>query len=110
MPPHLFRGKVEREQRAAIHVVLLDPNIGNVVQVGLESIAKLNFVVLEGDCSEEVKDEWIKECFENHEVKEHKGKRPFLTGDLQGTYQTEVGGRGERTKLAVEVARAFVRA
>jgi hypothetical protein len=35
MPPHLFTGgKVEGEQGAAIHVVLLDASTGTVVQTG----------------------------------------------------------------------------
>ncbi|KAK7304115.1 hypothetical protein RJT34_15176 [Clitoria ternatea] len=98
MPPHLFTGgKVEGEQGAAIHVVLLDPNTGNVVQVGPESVAKLNVVVLEGDFSEEVDDEWTKEYFENHEVKEREGKRPLLTGDLQVSLKEGVGTLGDLT-------------
>ena len=35
MPPHLFTGgKVEGEQGGVIHVVVLDPNTGHVVQTG----------------------------------------------------------------------------
>ena len=78
MPPHLFTGgKVEGEQGAAIHVVLLDLSTGSVVQTGLESAAKLNVVVLEGDFNEEADEGWTKEHFENHEVKEREGKRPL---------------------------------
>ncbi|GJU30438.1 calmodulin-binding protein 60 E-like protein [Tanacetum coccineum] len=47
MPPHLFTGgKVEGEQGAAIHVVLLDATTGNVVHTGPDSATKLNVVVL----------------------------------------------------------------
>ena len=61
MPPHLFTGgKVEGEQGAAIHIVLLDVSIGRVVQTGPESTAKLNVVVLEGDFNEEA-DEFLTE-------------------------------------------------
>ncbi|XP_027354024.1 calmodulin-binding protein 60 F-like isoform X1 [Abrus precatorius] len=98
MPPHLFTGgKVDGEQGAAIHVVLLDPNTGNVVQVGPESVAKLNVVVLEGDFNEEVDDDWTKEHFESHEVKEREGKRPLLTGDLQVSLKEGVGTLGDLT-------------
>ncbi|XP_061344867.1 calmodulin-binding protein 60 E-like isoform X2 [Gastrolobium bilobum] len=98
MPPHLFTGgKVEGEHGASIHVVLLDPNTGNVVQVGPESVAKLNVVVLEGDFNEEADDDWTKEHFEIHEVKEREGKRPLLTGDLQVSLKEGVGTLGDLT-------------
>lgn len=98
MPPHLFTGgKVEGEQGAAIHVVLLDLNTGSVVQTGLESAAKLNVVVLEGDFNEEADEDWTKEYFENHEVKEREGKRPLLTGDLQVILKEGVGTLGDLT-------------
>ncbi|XP_075651810.1 calmodulin-binding protein 60 E-like [Castanea sativa] len=98
MPPHLFTGgKVEGEQGAAIHVMLLDLNTGSVVQTGLESAAKLNVVVLEGDFNEEADEDWTKEYFENHEVKEREGKRPLLTGDLQVVLKEGVGTLGDLT-------------
>lgn len=98
MPPHLFTGgKVEGEKGAAIHVVLLDVNTGSVVQAGLESIAKLNVVVLEGDFNEEDDDNWTKEHFENHEVKEREGKRPLLTGDLHVILKEGIGTLGDLT-------------
>ncbi|KAI4335584.1 hypothetical protein L6164_014219 [Bauhinia variegata] len=98
MPPHLFTGgKVEGEQGAVIEVALLDPNTGNVVRTGPESIAKLNIVVLEGDFNEEADDDWTKEHFESHEVKEREGKRPLLTGDLQVTLKEGVGTFGDLT-------------
>ncbi|XAR66783.1 hypothetical protein NMG60_11013119 [Bertholletia excelsa] len=98
MPPHLFTGgKVEGELGAAIHVVLLDASTGNVVQTGAESAAKLNVVVLEGDFNEEDDDNWTKEHFESHEVKEREGKRPLLTGDLQVTLKEGVGSLGDIT-------------
>lgn len=96
MPPHLFTGgKVEGDQGAAIHFVLIDMNTGGVVQTGPESSAKLNVVVLEGDFNEEEDDDWTKEHFESHEVKEREGKRPILTGDLQLTLKEGVGTLGD---------------
>lgn len=98
MPPHLFTGgKVEGEQGGSIHIVLLDPITGQVVQNGPESGAKLTVVVLEGDFNEESDDEWTKEHFESHEVKEREGKRPLLTGDLQVTLKEGVGTLGDLT-------------
>ena len=98
MPPHLFTGaKVEGEQGAAIHVVLVDLSTGSVMQTGPESAAKLNVVVLEGDFNEEAEDNWTKEHFENHKVKEREGKRPLLTGDLQVVLKEGVGTLGDLT-------------
>lgn len=98
MPPHLFTGgKVEGEQGAAIHIVLLDVSTGRVVQTGPESAAKLNVVVLEGDFNEEADELWTEEHFESHEVKEREGKRPLLTGELQVTLKEGVGTLGELT-------------
>ncbi|KAL8262455.1 hypothetical protein R6Q59_023804 [Mikania micrantha] len=96
MPPHLFTGgKVEGEQGAAIHVVLLDATTGNVVQTGPESSAKLTVVVLEGDFNEEVDDNWSVDHFESQEVKAREGKRPLLTGELQVTLIEGVGTLGD---------------
>ncbi|XP_043700233.1 calmodulin-binding protein 60 E-like [Telopea speciosissima] len=98
LPPHLFTGgKVEGEHGAAIHAVLLDANTGSVVQVGAESAAKLDVVVLEGDFNDEVDDDWTEEHFESHQVKEREGKRPLLNGDLQVTLREGVGTLGELT-------------
>lgn len=98
MPPHLFTGgKVEGEQGSVIHVVLVDQNTGSVVQTGLESEAKLNVVVLEGDFNEEADEDWTKEHFESHEVKEREGKRPLLTGDLQVILKEGIGTLGDLT-------------
>jgi hypothetical protein len=98
MPPHLFTGgKVEGEQGAAIHVVLLDLNTGSVVRTGSESASKLNLVVLDGDFNEEADEDWTKEHFESQEVKEREGKRPLLTGDLQVILKEGVGTLGDLT-------------
>lgn len=93
--PLFTGGKVEGEQGAAIHVVLLDANTGHVVTSGPESSAKLNVVVLEGDFNNE--DDWTDEDFESHVVKEREGKRPLLTGDLQVSLKEGVGTVGELT-------------
>ncbi|KAG1364443.1 Calmodulin-binding protein 60 B [Cocos nucifera] len=92
----LFTGaKVEGEQGAAIHVVLIDTNTGLVVTSGPESSAKLDVVVLEGDFNNEDDDNWTEEEFESYVVKEREGKRPLLTGELQVTLKEGVGTLGE---------------
>lgn len=95
--PLFTGGKVEGEQGAAIHVVLLDASTGHVVTSGLESSAKLDVVVLEGDFNNEDNDCWMQEEFEGYVVKEREGKRPIMTGDLQISLKEGVGTLGELT-------------
>ncbi|CAL5068027.1 unnamed protein product [Urochloa decumbens] len=93
--PLFTGGKVEGEQGAAIHVVLLDANTGHVITSGPESSAKLDVLVLEGDFNKEEDEGWTEEDFESHIVKEREGKRPLLTGDLQVILKEGVGTIGE---------------
>ncbi|WCJ42381.1 Calmodulin-binding protein [Euphorbia peplus] len=95
--PLFTGGKVEGEQGASIHVVLIDGNSGVVVTSGPESSLKLDIVVLEGDFNNEDDEEWTQEEFESHVVKEREGKRPLLHGDLQVTLKEGVGTLGELT-------------
>ncbi|PWZ28085.1 Calmodulin-binding protein 60 B [Zea mays] len=95
--PIFTGGKVEGEQGAAIHVVLLDANTGCVVTSGPESFAKLDILVLEGDFNKDEDEDWTEEEFESNIVKEREGKRPLLTGDLQVTLKEGVGTIGELT-------------
>lgn len=95
--PLFTGGKVEGEQGASIHVVLLDANTGHVVTSGPESCAKFDVVVLEGDFNNEDDSGWTCEEFEGHIVKERDGKRPILTGELQVSVKEGVGTLGELT-------------
>ena len=95
--PLFTGGKVEGEQGAAIHVVLIDASTGVVVTSGPEASVKLDVVVLEGDFNNEDEEDWTQEEFESHVVKEREGKRPLLTGDLQVTLKEGVGTLGELT-------------
>ncbi|PON41282.1 Calmodulin-binding protein [Trema orientale] len=94
--PLFTGGKVEGEQGAAIHIVLIDANTGHFVTSGPESSVRLDVIVLEGDFNED-NDNWTQEEFESHVVKEREGKRPLLTGDLQVTLKEGVGTLGELT-------------
>ncbi|KAG0468668.1 hypothetical protein HPP92_017996 [Vanilla planifolia] len=93
--PIFTGGKVEGEQGAAIHVVLIDANNGHVVTSGPESSAKLDVLVLEGDFNNEEDEIWTEEEFQSHIVKEREGRRPLVTGDLQVTLKEGVGTLGE---------------
>ncbi|MBA0873437.1 hypothetical protein Goshw_002264 [Gossypium schwendimanii] len=90
-------GKVEGEQGAAIHIVLVDSSTAHVVTTGPEASMKLDVVVLEGDFSNEDDEDWTQEEFDSHLVKERPGKRPLLTGDLQVTLKEGVGTLGDLT-------------
>ncbi|KAG9159301.1 hypothetical protein Leryth_019900 [Lithospermum erythrorhizon] len=95
--PLFTGGKVEGEQGATIHVVLVDGNTGRVVTYGPESSLKLDVVVLEGDFSNEDGEGWTQEEFDSHVVREREGRRPLLTGDLQVTLKEGVGTLGDLT-------------
>ncbi|PON97957.1 Calmodulin-binding protein [Trema orientale] len=95
--PLFTGGKVEGEQGAAIHIVLVDGNTGQLVTSGPEASVKLDIVVLEGDFNNEDDEGWTEEEFESHVVKEREGKRPLLTGDLQVTLKEGVGTLGDLT-------------
>ncbi|XP_021755391.1 calmodulin-binding protein 60 D-like isoform X2 [Chenopodium quinoa] len=95
--PLFTGGKVEGEQGAAIHVVLIDANTGHVVTSGPESSTKLEVVVLEGDFNNEDDEDWSQEEFESHVVKERDGKRPLLHGELHVNLKEGVGTLGELT-------------
>ncbi|XP_022987296.1 calmodulin-binding protein 60 B-like [Cucurbita maxima] len=95
--PLFTGGKVEGEQGATIHVVLVDANTGQLVTSGQEALSKLDIVVLEGDFNNEDDEDWTEEEFESHVVKEREGKRPLLTGDLQVTLKEGVGTLGDLT-------------
>ncbi|KAG2299637.1 hypothetical protein Bca4012_011210 [Brassica carinata] len=93
--PLFTGGRVEGEQGAAIHVVLIDANTARAVVYGPEASAKLEVVVLEGDFNNEDDEGWTQEEFESHVVKERQGKRPLLTGELYVTLKEGVGTLGE---------------
>lgn len=95
--PLFTGGKVEGEQGAAVHIVLIDGNTGRLVTSGPEASSKLDVVVLEGDFNTEDDEGWTPEDFESHVVKEREGKRPLLTGDLQVTLKEGVGTLGDLT-------------
>ncbi|KAG4186123.1 hypothetical protein ERO13_A08G022900v2 [Gossypium hirsutum] len=95
--PLFTGGKVEGEQGAAIHIVLVDSKTGHVVTTVPEASVKLDVVVLEGDFNNEDDEDWTQEEFESHVVKEREGKRPLLTGDLQVILKEGVGTLGDLT-------------
>lgn len=95
--PLFTGGKVEGEQGAAIHIILIDGSTGHLVTSGPEASAKLDIVVLEGDFNNEDEEGWTQEEFEGHVVKERDGRRPLLNGELHVTLKEGVGTLGDFT-------------
>ncbi|GAB2216616.1 hypothetical protein Droror1_Dr00024391 [Drosera rotundifolia] len=82
----LFTGsKVEGEQGAVIHVVLIDAITGHVITDGPESSVRLDVLVLEGNFNNVDEEGWSQEEFKSHVVKEREGKRRLLIGILRYT-------------------------
>ncbi|RWR75324.1 calmodulin-binding protein 60 C isoform X2 [Cinnamomum micranthum f. kanehirae] len=101
LPPNFFtEGKVGGGVHGgeAIRVELIDKSTGNIVASGPESRVKLDVVALKGDFNhEDDDDEWTREDFENHVVKERVGKRPLLAGELKLSLKGGVGFLGDVT-------------
>ncbi|KAL3740314.1 hypothetical protein ACJRO7_021570 [Eucalyptus globulus] len=92
--PLYTANKLEGDGGGDIYVDLIDANTREVVTSGPESSIKLHVVVLEGDFNKDDEDNWTQEEFENHVVKQRKGKRPLLIGDLLVTLKGGVGKLG----------------
>ncbi|KAL2228705.1 UNVERIFIED_CONTAM: Calmodulin-binding protein 60 B [Sesamum indicum] len=108
--PLFTGGKVEGEQGAAIHVVLIDANTGHVVTSGPESSMKLDVIVLEGDFNNEDEEGWSQEEFESHVVKELTLKEGVGTlGDLTFTDNSS-WIRSRKFRLGLKVASGFCEA
>ncbi|CAN1132961.1 Calmodulin-binding protein 60 A [Linum perenne] len=79
----IFTGaRVEGDDSSTLQVVLIDNQTGKVVNVGPESSARVEVVVLEGDFDNDECNNWTPEEFKNNIVKEREGKKPLLSGDV----------------------------
>ncbi|KAG8496601.1 hypothetical protein CXB51_007744 [Gossypium anomalum] len=88
----VFTGtRIEAEECSAIKVAIVDSLTGQIVSSGLESSAKVEVVVLEGDFDGDEGDNWALEEFKNNIVREREGKKPLLAGDA---FLTLTGGTG----------------
>lgn len=78
----VFTGtRIEGDENSTLKVALIDAHTGNVVSGGLESFAKVEIIVLEGDFDGDEGDCWTLEDFKNNIVRERDGKKPLLSGD-----------------------------
>ncbi|KAL5747265.1 hypothetical protein ACOSP7_024263 [Xanthoceras sorbifolium] len=91
----VFTGARIEGEDSAIKVALVDTLSGQIVASGLESSAKVEIVVLEGDFDGDESDNWTAEDFKNNIVREREGKKPLLTGDAFFTLKEGIGLAGE---------------
>ncbi|XWS37389.1 hypothetical protein CRYUN_Cryun19dG0038800 [Craigia yunnanensis] len=92
----VFTGaRIEAEECSAIKVAIIDALTGQIITSGLESSAKVEVVVLEGDFDGDETDNWTLEEFKNNIVREREGKKPLLTGDAFITLTAGIGLLGE---------------
>nr|XP_043636917.1 calmodulin-binding protein 60 A-like [Erigeron canadensis] len=78
----VFTGtNIEGEDCNMLKVALVDAHTGKTVSSGIESAAKVEIVVLEGDFDDNVNDNWTVEEFNANIVKERRGKKPLLHGN-----------------------------
>lgn len=87
----VFTGtRIEGEGSTTLEVALVDVLTEQVVSDELESSAKVEIVVLEGDFdTNEIN--WKPEEFKNNIVRERAGKKPLLTGDVIVTLKDGIG-------------------
>ncbi|KAK6153332.1 hypothetical protein DH2020_012971 [Rehmannia glutinosa] len=79
----VFTGtRIEGEGCTTMGIALVDVLTEQVVSSGLESSAKVEIVVLEGDFDGDEVDNWTLEEFSNNIVREREGKKPLLNGDV----------------------------
>ncbi|XP_031386848.1 uncharacterized protein LOC116200170 isoform X3 [Punica granatum] len=86
--------KVEGEGGSPIHVFLVDPQTGFLVQDGALSRLKLIVCVLEGDFNEEGEADWAQEYFQSNEI---TSIIPLMAGNLHVVLNGGMGTLGDIT-------------
>ncbi|KAL4559695.1 hypothetical protein LXL04_031838 [Taraxacum kok-saghyz] len=78
----VFTGtRIEGGDCNMLKVALIDAHTGKTVSSGIESSAKVEIVVLEGDFDDDFGENWSLEEFNANIVKERRGKKPLLHGN-----------------------------
>nr|GEU65649.1 calmodulin-binding protein 60 A isoform X1 [Tanacetum cinerariifolium] len=92
----VFTGtRIEGEDCNMLKVALIDAHTGKTVSIGTESSSRVEIVVLEGDFGDEMSDNWTIEEFNANLVKERRGKKPLLSGNVSASLKEGVGVVGE---------------
>lgn len=85
--------EIKGEHGSPIHLFLVDPVTGDVVQDDRLSNSELTVSALQGDFDEEARNDWTREDFEENEITDV----PIMTGDLQVTLKKGMGTLGAVT-------------
>lgn len=93
----VFTGtRIEGGDCNTLKVALIDAHTGKTVSTGIESSAKVEIVVLEGDFGDDnASDNWTLEEFNANIVKERRGKKPLLNGNVCLNLKEGVGVVGD---------------
>lgn len=92
----IFTGsKIVDLETNPLQILLLDTRGDRMIPTTLSYPIKIEIVVLDGDFPRGDNETWTSEEFEKNIVRERKGKRPLLTGDLNVTMRDGVVLLGE---------------
>lgn len=92
----VFTGtRIEGGDCNMLKVALIDAHTGKTVSNGIESSAKVEIVVLEGDFDDDYGDNWTLEEFNANIVKERRGKKPLLHGNVLLNLKEGIGLVGD---------------
>ncbi|XP_024971850.1 calmodulin-binding protein 60 A-like isoform X1 [Cynara cardunculus var. scolymus] len=92
----VFTGtRIEGGDCNMLKVALIDAHTGKTVSSGIESSAKLEIVVLEGDFDDDVDDNWTLEEFSANIIRERRGKKPLLSGNALLNLKDGIGLVGD---------------
>ncbi|THF95103.1 hypothetical protein TEA_016969 [Camellia sinensis var. sinensis] len=78
-----------------LKVALVDGLTGEVVNSGLEALAKVEIVVLRGDFDDDEGQDWTLEEFNRNIVREREGNKPLLSGNACLNLREGIGFVGE---------------
>lgn len=78
-----------------LKVALIDAHTGKTISSGIESSAKVEIVVLEGDFGDDSGDSWTLEEFSANIVRARRGKKPLLHGNALLNLKEGIGLVGD---------------
>ncbi|GMQ10175.1 hypothetical protein CsSME_00053277 [Camellia sinensis var. sinensis] len=86
---------IKGEDCSPVKVALVDGLTGEVVNSGLEALAKVEIVVLRGDFDDDEGQDWTLEEFNRNIVREREGNKPLLSGNACLNLREGIGFVGE---------------
>ncbi|CAH1419210.1 unnamed protein product [Lactuca virosa] len=92
----VFTGtRIEGGDCNMLKVALIDAHTGKTISSGIESSAKVEIVVLEGDFGDDSDDNWTLEEFSANIVRARRGKKPLLHGNALLNLKEGIGLVGD---------------